>query len=80
VSQKLSLVARLDSVKFVTSQTTIFARFVNELARANLQAACEPNKLESKRSNIGSQDFKTKSSLNFDDAYKDTPYTMKFKI
>jgi hypothetical protein len=31
--------------KFVTNQATIFTHFVNELARANSQAAREPNEL-----------------------------------
>jgi hypothetical protein len=70
---------RLGSDKFVMSQANIFARFVNELARANSQAAHEPNELESKRSNIESRDIKTKPRLNLHDEYKYPPYTVKFK-
>jgi hypothetical protein len=70
----------LDLDKFVTIQATIFAPFVNELARANWQVAREPKELESKGSNIGRRIIKAKQHQNFHGEYKDPPYNMKFNI
>jgi hypothetical protein len=67
VSRKLvSFIARLDlldSINFLTSRATNFARSVNKLARASSQATREPNELESSNFNIENRVIKVESAI-----------------